>query len=126
MHVDANPLFPLNRLTLSKQVDLGIWQRLSQFVIILIVAACLLAVFFCYLPVFEQNERFRQRILALETEVKGEEEKQTQLQAAIRNLREDPKTVERLAREKLGYAKPGETVIYFEKPRLPLVKPVLD
>jgi cell division protein FtsB len=100
---------------LSTQVDLGIWHQLSQFVIVLIVAACLLGVFFWYLPVFEQNERMRQQIMALEGQVKAEEQKQQQLETAIRNLREDPKTVERLAREKLGYAKPGETVIYFEK-----------
>ena len=83
----------------------------------LIVAACLLGVFFWYLPVFEQNERMRQQIMTLESEVKAEEQKQAQLQTAIRNLRDDPKTVERLAREKLGYAKPGEMVILFEKPK---------
>jgi cell division protein FtsB len=102
---------------LSTQVDLGIWHRLSQFVIVLIVAACLLGVFFWYLPVFEQNERMRHQILALEAQVQAEESKQIQLQTAIRNLKEDPKTVERLAREKLGFAKPGETVIFFEKPQ---------
>ena len=83
----------------------------------LIVLACLLGVFYWYLPVFEQNERLRQRILALENEVKAEEEKQKQLETAIRNLKDDPKTVERLARERLGYAKPAETVFYFEAPK---------
>jgi cell division protein FtsB len=29
---------------------------------------------------------------------------------------QDPKTVERLARERLSYAKPGEDVILFESP----------
>jgi cell division protein FtsB len=101
---------------LSKQVDLGIWHRLTQLVIGLIVLACLLGVFFWYLPVFEQNERMRHEILSLENQIKAEEQKQMQLQTAILNLRDDPKTVERLAREKLGYAKPGETVIFFEPP----------
>jgi cell division protein FtsB len=32
-------------------------------------------------------------------------------------MRTDPKTRERMARQKLGYAKPGETVIYFEPVR---------
>jgi cell division protein FtsB len=105
---------------LSKQVDLGIWHRLTQLVIALIVMACLLGVFFWYLPEFEQNERLRQRILVLENEVKAEEERQQQLKTAIQNLKHDPKTVERLARERLGYAKPGETVIYFEAPKMPV------
>jgi len=36
------------------------------------------------------------------------------LQAEIDALRNDPKTVERLAREKLGYARADETVVRFE------------
>jgi len=36
------------------------------------------------------------------------------LQMEFNALRNDPKTVERLAREKLGYAKTDETVIRFE------------
>ena len=111
---------------MSKQVDLGIWHRLSQFVIVLIVAACLLGVFFWYLPVFKVNERMRQRIMTLDNEVKAEELKQAQLKTAIRNVRDDPKTVERLAREKLGYAKPGEMVILFEKPKAASVDPSMD
>ena len=35
---------------------------------------------------------------------------------AIDALRNDPETVERYAREKLGLARPGETVIRFEEP----------
>ena len=65
----------------------------------------------------QQNERMRQHILTLEQQIKVEEEKNVQLATAIQNLQSDPKTVERIAREKLGYAKPGETVIYFEAPQ---------
>jgi cell division protein FtsB len=94
------------------------WHWLSQLVIGLIIIACLLGVFFWYLPVFEQNARMRQQILTLENQVRVEEQKQKMLETSIRNLKEDPKTVERLARERLGYAKPGETVIYFEPPKV--------
>ena len=93
------------------------WHRLSQLVIALIVAACLLGVFFWYLPVFEQNKYMRQQILVLENQIRVEEQRKVEFETAIRNLRDDPKTVERMARERLGYAKPGETVIYFEPPR---------
>jgi cell division protein FtsB len=99
---------------LNQQIDLGLWHRLSQLVIGLIVMACLLGVFFWYLPVFQQNTRMRQHMLLLEGQIKTEEQQKARLETSIRNLREDPKTVERIAREKLGYAKPGETVIYFE------------
>jgi cell division protein FtsB len=101
---------------LRKDVDLGIWPRLSQLTIALLIAAMLIAVGFWYLPLYQQNERMRRRMLELEAKIAQETDRHTQLEARIRSLREDPKTVERVAREKLGYAKPGETVIYFEPP----------
>jgi cell division protein FtsB len=54
--------------------------------------------------------------LRLERELQKEKEKSRQLQADIDALRNDPQTVERLTREKLGYARPGETVVRFEPP----------
>jgi len=68
----------------------------------------------CYLPLIQQNERMRAERLRLETALQKETEKSRRLQAQIDALQNDPKTVERLAREKLGYAKPDETVIRFE------------
>jgi cell division protein FtsB len=62
----------------------------------------------------KQNERYRKEILRLDNLVQKEEETGKQLRTSIDALRFDPKAVERLARERLGYAKPGETVIRFE------------
>jgi cell division protein FtsB len=45
-----------------------------------------------------------------------EEESARQIKVQIEALRNDPETVERYAREKLGLARPGETVIRFEQP----------
>ena len=85
--------------------------------IALVLLASLLGIFFWYLPLFQQNARIRKKILVLQNQVRVEERKKSELEAAIEHMRSDPKTVERMAREKLGYAKPGETVIYFEPPR---------
>jgi cell division protein FtsB len=52
--------------------------------------------------------------LRLDVQLQNEEAKSKQLKAEIDALRNDPKTVERLMREKLGYAKPDETVVRFE------------
>jgi cell division protein FtsB len=68
----------------------------------------------CYLPLIQQNERMRREILRLDVQLQNEEAKSKQLKAEIDALRNDPKTVERLMREKLGYAKPDETVVRFE------------
>ncbi len=100
----------------SEKVDLGIVSKLTKAVIVLIVAAIVFGVGIWYLPLINQNERMRQELHRLATEVKREEDLARQTKSAMDALRNDPRTVERLAREKLGYAKPGETVIRFQNP----------
>lgn len=100
----------------SEKVDLGIVSKLTKAVIVLIVAAIVVGVGIWYLPLINQNERMRQELHRLTTEVKREEDLARQTKSAMDALRNDPRTVERLAREKLGYAKPGETVIRFQNP----------
>ena len=95
-------------------VDLGIWSKLTKVVVGLVVLAFLLLIGMCYLPLIHQNERMRAEKLRLEMELEKETEKSRQLKAEIEALRNDPKTIERLTREKLGYARPDETVVRFE------------
>jgi len=98
-------------------VDLGIWGKLTRVVIFLVLVALLLGVGVWYLPLIKQNERMRKEVLRLDAQIQKEVDAEKQLKSAIDALRNDPKAVERLARETLGYAKPGETVIRFEDAR---------
>jgi cell division protein FtsB len=95
-------------------VDLGIWSKLTKVVVGLLVLALLLLIGMWHLPLIRQNERMRREIMRLDEQLHKEEARSKQLQAEIEALRNDPQTIERLAREKLGYAKPGEMVIRFE------------
>ena len=95
-------------------VDTGIWGKLSRVVIFLIVIAVVLIIVQWHLPVIRQNERMRKEILKLDAQIQKEEETSRQLKASIDALKYDTNAVERLAREKLRYARPGETVIVFE------------
>ena len=97
-------------------VDLGIWGKLTRVVVFLLCVAFLLAVAVWYLPLIKQNERMRRVVLQLDTQIAKAEENNRQLKTSIEALRYDPKAVERLARERLGYAKPGETMIHFDEP----------
>ena len=99
------------------KVDLGIWDKLTRTVIFLVFVAGILLVAIWYLPLIKQNERYRKEILRLDNLVQKEEETGKQLRTSIDALRFDPKAIERLARERLGYAKTGETVIRFEAPQ---------
>ena len=100
----------------ERKVDLGIWDKLAKAVVFLLIIAALLAVTVWYLPLIKQNERMRAEILRLEGEVTKEKKIAMRRKVNIEALRNDPETVERYAREKLGLAKPGETVIRFEEP----------
>ena len=95
-------------------VDLGIWSRLTKLAVSLVVLAVLLLIGMCYLPVIHENERMRRQILIYQDQIQEEEAHSKELQAQVDALLHDPKTVERLTREKLGYAKPDETVVRFE------------
>ena len=100
----------------ERRVDLGIWDKLTKAVVFLLIIAALIAVAVWYLPLIKQNERMRAEILRLEQEVTAEEQTAERRKLAIEAMRNDPETVERYAREKLGLAKIGETVIRFEEP----------
>src|ERR1700749_5057456 len=95
-------------------VNLGIWSKLTNVVVALVVIAILLLIGECYLPVIQENARMQRQIWKLEAQLKLEQAKSDQLQSQIDALPNDPRTVERMTREKLGYARPGETVIHFE------------
>jgi cell division protein FtsB len=95
-------------------VDLGIWGKLTKVVVGLVVLAAMMFVGQWYLPVIQENERMRRQIMIFQDQIQKEEARSKELQAQVDALLHDPKTVERLTREKLGYARPDETVVRFE------------
>jgi cell division protein FtsB len=113
---NENPLSSVRRACFTRRVkvDLGIWSKLTKVVVGLVVLAVLLLIGMCYLPVIRENERMRRQIMIFQDQIKKEESRSKELQAQVNALLHDPKTVERLTREKLGYAKPDETVVRFE------------
>jgi len=93
----------------------SIWDKLTRLVLGLVVAAAILGIALWYQPVINTNRGMRARKLELEQKIAAETETARKLEAALRAM-QDPKTVERLARERLSYAKPGEEVILFQSP----------
>lgn len=95
-------------------VDLGIWGKLTRLAAFLFMLAGVMLIAVWYLPLIRQNERMRKEVLRLDGLIQKQEAQVKQLRASIDTLHYDPKAVERLARERLGYAKAGETVVRFE------------
>lgn len=96
------------------RVDLGLFGWLNRLMLGLIVVALIALIVLKYLPLLRKNEAMN-----LELQMKTEEVQRLEAEALrrqVRNeqLRSDPRTNEREAREKLGLARPDEQVIKFE------------
>ena len=96
------------------KVDLGFWSKLTQAVIALVALAILLLIGMTYLPLIQQNENYRREIDRLDAEIQKQQAISNELKSEIDALQNDTNTIIRLAREKLGYAKPDETVVHFD------------
>ena len=97
-------------------VNVGMWRSLTRIVAVLIFLAFGAYASQWYVPLFQQNERMRKRNLELEARIAAEEREARRLKTSIDAVQNDGRTLERLAREKLGYAKSNETIVHFESP----------
>lgn len=95
-------------------VNLGIWDKLSKLMVFLLFVAGITAVFFWYLPLIQKNQRYRREIIALDGRVEEQEKVGKHLKLSIDSMQNDPRTVERMAREKLSLARTNEMVVRFE------------
>jgi cell division protein FtsB len=113
-----NPLSPVAPAWFTRRVndDVNIWGILTKLVVALVVIAILVLIFMLYRPLIDENERMRRDILKMDEEIKTQEMAVQELSTQIAILRNDTNTLERLAREKLGYARPGETIFHFDPP----------
>lgn len=93
-----------------------IWDKLTKLTVFCLFLAGVVAVSLWYLPLIQQNERMRRELLQKEAKIKAEEELNRSLKVSFESARSNPKTIERMARASLGYAKPGEIVVRFEEP----------
>lgn len=100
----------------SVNVNLGIWGKLTKLAVFLLFILGVAGVALWYFPLIKQNERMRQDLLKIEAKIKIEQERDRALRSSFESVRNNPKTIERLARANLGYAKPGEVVVRFEAP----------
>ncbi|MBP7830804.1 MAG: septum formation initiator family protein [Kiritimatiellae bacterium] len=81
------------------------WLALGVLVVIGAVAA--------FAPPIRQYRELRRMEIALQEEIRLKEEMLHHLQKQQERLQTDPDYVERIAREELGLARPGETVYKF-------------
>ena len=73
----------------------------------------LVMIFSMFYPQYQEYLELQRRQAALEMELQLEQEKLKFLKHNQERMQTDPGFVERVAREELGFARPGETVIKF-------------
>ena len=91
-------------------------QRICLILIGLLLAGIVLRLF---LPKIELQKKLRAREAELRVDIQKEAEALRMLKQKQEKLQTDTRFIEKIAREDLGYAKPGETVFRFvdeEKP----------
>ena len=83
---------------------------------------CLLAVYVAFHVIFGENgwaayRHKKQQYHHLQQEVDQMQQQNQQLEKRIHDLKSDPETIEKVAREQLKYARPGEVIYVMPKPQ---------
>ncbi|HAB16139.1 MAG TPA: hypothetical protein DCE44_06790 [Verrucomicrobiales bacterium] len=94
----------------------GLWGFANRLLILLIVLALLAGAGLSYLPLIQQNRGMRVELETKRALLSALQAEHRRLQTQVNALQNDPKAVERAAREQ-GVARPGETIIRFEPQR---------
>ena len=98
---------------------MNFWKFIQRICLIVSVLLLILIVLKLFLPLIERQKELRVREDAVRLDIQREAEQLRMLKLNQEKLQEDPRFIEKIAREDLGYAKPGETVFRFvdaEKP----------
>jgi cell division protein FtsB len=95
------------------------WVMIYRVGWITLAALVVIAVIAMFAPQFKQYHELRRKEAVLQDEIRVEEEIVKHLKEQQERLKSDPRFVEKLAREELGYAKPGETVFRFTDDEAP-------
>ena len=98
---------------------MNLWKFIQRICLLLAVALVIGIVVRLFLPQIARQKELRTREAELREDIQQEAEKLRLLKWKQEKLQEDPRFIEKIAREDLGYAKPGETVFRFvdeEKP----------
>lgn len=102
---------------------MSIWVFMYRFSAALVIAVGLTWLVSIFYPQFRQINDLSARQRQLEEEIRQDEEVLKHLRLKQQKLLDDPRLVEKIAREQLGMAKPGETIFKFGDDLSPLDSP---
>ena len=92
---------------------MNVWKFIQRICLIASVGLVVGIVLRLYLPKIEEQKRLRAQAETLRQDIQREAEQLRLLKLKQEKLKEDPRFIEKIAREDLNYAKPGETIFRF-------------
>jgi cell division protein FtsB len=92
---------------------MSFWVLIYRIAWIAVAILIVVGIVFMFLPQIEQSRELQRKEAQLQEEIRLEEELLQHLKRQQDRLRSDPRFIEKIAREELGLAKPGETVFKF-------------
>ncbi len=92
------------------------WSVAYRVLLVTAIVAVIFGLVTIFTPAVRRYRNYRAERDRLESAIREEEELYPILMRRIDALQNDPAEVERVAREKLGLARPGETIFRFRTP----------
>jgi cell division protein FtsB len=96
------------------RVDYGWTSVLIKIAYVLFFLAAVAGVAYYYVPLIKKTRLFENELEKKQAALREEEELNSRLKREIKLLKEDPDYVEKVVRDKLGYAREGEGIYRFE------------
>ena len=96
------------------RLDYGWSSILIKVAYILFFLAAVAGLAYYYIPLIKKSRAFEHELEAKQLALKQEEELNTRLKREIELLKKDPEYVEKVVRDKLGYAREEETIYRFK------------
>jgi cell division protein FtsB len=90
------------------------WRILQPWVYSLVGLLFVAVVLALFYPEWKKGQNMKGRLQALQTDIQNQKQELGELQELSGRLQDDPFTVERMARDTLSVARPGEVIFKFQ------------
>jgi len=102
-------------IPLKRQSGGNIWATLVPILQGAIIVGLLAVVGLFFVPVIQQEDRYKADIANTQRKIAAALDQQAQLKLETEYMKNNPAYVEHIARDQLNMGKPGETIIRFDR-----------
>lgn len=92
-------------------------SRVMMIVFYVVIAAVAIVSLVFILPASHRLNQMKSRVAQLEEELAARRREAVEMEQFLRDLRDNPRAVEKVAREKFGLCRPDEVIYLYTGPR---------